>query len=57
MFIVDLQAYPSLKPLASWVLDLVARVKFIQTWIDEGLPTVSIVNIFLGIYNFPGMFL
>lgn len=35
-------AYPSLKPLAAWVTDLVARVKFIKDWIDDGIPTVSI---------------
>lgn len=26
-------AYPSLKPLASWVHDLIARVTFIKTWV------------------------
>jgi len=31
-------AYPSLKPLATWVPDLIARLAFIQTWIDEGKP-------------------
>ena len=35
-----LQAYPSLKPLASWVTDLVARIQFIQGWIDNGIPSV-----------------
>jgi len=31
-------AYPSLKPLASWVKDLYARVDFIRTWVRTGQP-------------------
>lgn len=31
-------AYPSLKPLSSWVVDLVERVKFIEGWIANGVP-------------------
>ncbi|XP_070710496.1 dynein axonemal heavy chain 6 [Pempheris klunzingeri] len=31
-------AYPSLKPLASWVRDLVLRTSFLQTWITRGQP-------------------
>ena len=34
------KAYPSLKPLAAWVDDLVDRVKFIDGWINDGIPTV-----------------
>ncbi len=34
------KAYPSLKPLSSWVLDLVARMAFLQDWIDNGIPSV-----------------
>ena len=29
-------AYPSLKPLGSWVKDLIARVEFIHLWLTEG---------------------
>ena len=32
--------YPSLKPLAAWVPDLVARLAFVQRWIDGGKPSV-----------------
>ena len=30
--------YPSLKPLGSWVADLVARIAFFDTWVREGPP-------------------
>jgi len=30
--------YPSLKPLSSWVPDLIARVQFISKWLFEGVP-------------------
>ena len=31
-------AYPTLKPLGSWIIDFLARLNFIQKWIDEGVP-------------------
>lgn len=33
-------AYPSLKPLSSWVVDLIERVRFIENWIANGVPPV-----------------
>ncbi|EDV29711.1 uncharacterized protein TRIADDRAFT_18356 [Trichoplax adhaerens] len=31
-------AYPSLKPLGSWIKDLILRIQFINTWISNGNP-------------------
>ncbi|CCW68744.1 unnamed protein product [Phytomonas sp. Hart1] len=46
-------AYPSLKPLSSWVDDLVRRIQFIRTWFNQGPPTAF----WIGGFFFPQAFL
>jgi dynein heavy chain len=31
-------SYPSLKPFASWINDLIDKLNFMQHWIDNGIP-------------------
>jgi len=34
------KSYPSIKPLASYVNDLIERIRMFQSWIDDGAPVV-----------------
>lgn len=33
------KSYPSLRPLASWVVDIIKRIEFIRKWLLEGFPS------------------
>ncbi|CAL1534962.1 unnamed protein product, partial [Lymnaea stagnalis] len=47
------KAYPSLKPLAAWIVDLNARMDFMNKWVDDGIPLIFWISGFF----FPQAFL
>merc|ERR1711939_380975 len=44
-----LKTYPSIKPLAAWAIDLVARIQQLAEWVTQGHP----VLLWIGGLTFP----
>lgn len=49
----EARAYPSLKPLGAWTEELIARLKFIQDWVSNGIPA----SFWISGFYFPQAFL
>ena len=45
-------AYPSEKPLSSWILNLLERIEFIQNWVEKGQPSAFWISGFFFTQSF-----